>query len=679
MKKWVKQQRVLFLFMLFFLISGFGIAALVENSSQVYSALDKAFYLSAEDAIWIRPGLHIEIQDVNIPADRKATVTFRISDDKGFGLDREGNLSPGPVSTSFLFAYIPQSASQYVSYYTRLATSNINGSKAIQATTGSGTYVSKGDGVYTFTFSSAIPADYDASATHTIGIYARRDLTEFGLERPVDNATVDFVPNGGEVNKVRQVVNTVNCNECHNPLALHGGSRTDVEICILCHTPQTTDPDTGNTVDMKVMTHKIHMGELLPSVEAGIPYIIIGHNDSVHDYSTVAFPQDLRNCTTCHKDASQANNWFLEPTRDTCQSCHDDIDWATGAHHPGGPQSNDNRCSSCHYPQGDYEYDASIMGAHIPPYKSNQLKRPSFRLISIANTGPGQKPVVRFQVVDKNGSIIDPSTMARLGFNIGGPTSDYRSYFSENGLSATPGADSIWTYTFSNAIPADAKGSYSFEAEGYVNTTLNPGNAAKEEVYRDAIDNVVKSFAVTGTTVTERRVRVDLAKCNKCHDKLQLHGNNRNKIEACVICHNPANTDAARRPASANPPEAIDFKILAHKIHTGEELEGDYTVYGFNGTEHDFAEVRFPGDRRDCLQCHTAGAYTVPLASTVTSSTTPRNYWDPTRPTAAACLGCHDGIAAAAHAILNTASFGESCAVCHKESAEFAVSKVHAR
>ena len=120
------------------------------------------------------------------------------------------------------------------------------------------------------------------------------------------------------------------------------------------------------------------------------------------------------------------------------------------------------------------------------------------------------------------------------------------------------------------------------------------------------------------------------------------------------------------------------MRTMIHKIHTGEELEGDYAIGGTS-----FKEVRYPGDRRNCNACHVGTTYTLPLPSGLSPVTTPQGLWTPTLPAAASCISCHDGIDAGAHAFLNTATIAgkqyESCSVCHKESADFAVSVVHAR
>ncbi len=685
MKRGITTSHVLIFLLLSLSTAAIGAAAIEGDTQQVYSVLEKAFYLSAQDGIWVRPGLKLTINNVSIGSDLKPTVTFRIEDGAGQGLDREGKLTPGAVSLGFLVAYIPQNGTQYVSYSSRLIKSTITGNSATQATADSGgKYNNLGDGNYTYTFGTVLPTGYDTKATHTIGIYASRNLAEFGLSRYVDNAIKNFVPAGGDPTQIREVVVTTNCNACHNPLSAHGSTgRQDVEICILCHTPQTTDPDTGNTVDMKVMVHKIHYGPNLPSVKAGKPYQIIGYGNSVADYSDVTYPQDIRNCTTCHKNSQQVNNWLLNPTRDTCGSCHDDIDWVTGANHKAGPATDDSKCASCHQPQGDTEWDASISGAHTVPYKSAQLVYPTVTITSMTNTAPGQKPVVSFTIVDKSGKSIDPSTLTgtkgRLAVTIAGPTSDYRWYIQETADKAAY-ANGVATYTFTAAIPSDAKGSGAAEVEGRIVTTLNPGPGGTAGTYQESWPTAVDYFAITDNAPVARREAVNLDLCNACHDKLQLHGSNRNTVKACVICHNPATTDVSQRTAKTLPAESISLQYMIHRIHTGADLTSDFTVMGRGQSVNNYNEVTYPGDRRDCLKCHKAGAYTVPLPASATPAVMPRGYWDPYLPTSAACLGCHDSLEAAAHAYLNTSpSFGEACSVCHKEGADDAVSHAHAR
>ena len=115
-----------------------------------------------------------------------------------------------------------------------------------------------------YTFGTQLPADYDMSVTHTVGIYASRNLNDTPLETTqYDNVEYDFVPDGSEVVDQWAEILDSTCNSCHNQLALHGGSRRDVKLCVLCHNAETWDPDTGNSVDMKVMIHKIHYGPCL--------------------------------------------------------------------------------------------------------------------------------------------------------------------------------------------------------------------------------------------------------------------------------------------------------------------------------------------------------------------------------------------------------------------------------
>ncbi|HET7706310.1 MAG TPA: hypothetical protein VFM36_09510, partial [Thermoanaerobaculia bacterium] len=207
----------------------------------------------------------------------------------------------------------------------------------------------------------------------------------------------------------------------------------------------------------------------------------------------------------------------------------------------------------------------------------------------------------------------------------------------------------------------------------------NHGAAIREAAY-----NPLKYAAVTGA-VQARRVVTPTANCNKCHDRLALHGGQRLEVQECVICHNPEESDKARRPANAGQPESISFQRMIHRIHTGEELTQDLTIYGFGNTAHNYNEVLFPGDRRNCASCHAANTHQVPPPPGAAPVTTLRDYFTKQGPGTAACLGCHDSQDAAAHAYLNTTTFpnstspAEACGVCHGTNAEWAVDKVHAR
>jgi OmcA/MtrC family decaheme c-type cytochrome len=443
------------------------------------------------------------------------------------------------------------------------------------------------------------------------------------------------------------------------------------------------------------MIHRIHRGANLPTVQAGIPYQIIGFGGRVHDYSDVHFPQDIRNCETCHVPGpdvlteaeiaskvaageivggTQSSNWNTQPTRDTCDSCHNDISFVTGIGHPGGVQLTDDNCSTCHQPQGAMDFDASIRGAHTVPRKSTLLKGINIEILGVANTTPGQSPTVNFNITENDGTVIAPDSLPFFNMNLVGPTTDYSTLIRESATGAVP-VDGGYTYTFAGTIPADAVGTFAVGAEAFRMVTLS-GSGEHRETEEE---NPVFYFSVDGSTPVPRRTVVQEENCNKCHNKLELHGTIRHDPEYCVTCHIPSGDDGAQRPAEELPVQSRHFKFMIHRIHTGSDLERDFTIYGFNGSRHNYNELHFPGDRRDCETCHVNDSYELPLPENLLPTPTPREFYNPLLPIAGACLGCHDSESTAAHAFTMTSSFGEACVACHGEGKDFAVSRVHAR
>ena len=682
-----------------------GIAAMgaqqdeLAYSPKKYTPDQKEYYLSEADAAFLQPGLTIKIQSVEVSG-ANVIVTFRITDDNNQGLDRTGAQTPGSVALGFVLARINPGDTQYTAYTTRTRTNQVTGGLVTQGTTeNNGTFESLGDGVYKYTFATQLPSGYPAAATHTVGVQATRDLRvlaeQLGLFQLVktgrydSNDTYNFIPAGGDVTVVRDVVRTEACNQCHDPLAIHGGgTRRITQLCVLCHQPQSIDDVTGNPVDFKIMIHKIHRGRDLPSVQAGIPYRI-----EDEDFSEIGWPQDTRNCTTCHQGGTQSDNYKTNPNRAACGSCHDDVNFATGEHHPGGVQLDDNLCSICHAPDGA-EFDLSVTGVHTIPDFSKQLKGLNIEITGITGTSAGSKPTVTFTVKDNAGNPLTASTLQTLTLRLAGPTTDYTWMASEDARSATP-TSTGYSYTFKNAssaIPAGAKGTYAVGAESRNSATFAGPLLFQSITARETAFNPLRYFSVDGTAVLERREVVNVnTRCNVCHKRLVMHGGTRTNTSYCVMCHNPATTDnpdgaraAGRDVPEGEVPTSINFRFLIHRWHTGDNLTREFKIYRTFGIFSPNEEVFFPGDRRNCAKCHVNNSNQLPLPSGMASTLAPREFFSPLGPAASACLGCHDSESTAAHAFLQTALFpsgksSESCATCHGEGKEFAVTRVHAR
>ncbi len=627
------------------------------------------FVLQASASI-VGEGLQSKILSVDIGNDLRPVITYTLTDDEGnpLSLDDLGG-DPRFIMSRIVIDNADKMMMHYECYTPREVSSS-EGATALQGNYASGVNASIGGNRFTFTFNDPLPNDYDVTATHTVSAQIARSLDDLNFYA---NPVFHFVPDGSDVTVRKEISTTETCNSCHNGLGLHGGGRREYVLCIMCHNPQSTDPDSGNTVDMGVMIHKIHMGAELPSVQAGTPYQIIGYRNSVHDYSHVEFPIDHRDCEVCHT-GPQADHWKTVPTRFACGSCHDDINWETGEGHSGGPATSDSMCAMCHPAEG-VEFGLSVAGAHTVPTQSTSLAGLVADVVSVENGAPGQAPTVRFTLKNGDGSVVPLAEVSRVSLLLAGPTTDYSSYASESvsADSATLDGD-VYVYTLTSTLPADAAGTYAVGIEARRSVTVN------DESLNEAADNDVEYFSVDGSAILPRRTVVSLDTCNVCHGKLSLHGSLRNQTEYCVMCHNPNTTDIEVRPEDQLPPVSINFKDMIHKIHTGHELTTDYTVYGYRSSVHNYNEIGFPGDRKQCSICHVNDSHLLPLPDGVIATSVMQDdtLIEKTSPASAACLSCHDTADAMAHASLNTTPEGaESCAVCHGEGRNSAVSHLH--
>jgi OmcA/MtrC family decaheme c-type cytochrome len=680
-----------------------------HGRKQIYTPHDKAYFLN-DSVEFVSPGLVVTIQSAAIASDGTITAAYTVADPMGLPLDAAGVNTPGTISLNFLAAAIPRGQAQYVSYVTKVATGAVIASTNQPAADSGGTTVAVGPGQYTYTYKTKA-AGFDPTVTNTIGIYGSRNLTNYSLGTDYAGTTFNFVPNGSPVVTTRDVIRTVSCDRCHDQLSAHGGSRRGMAICVMCHTPQNIDPATGNLLDLKAMSHKIHMGSSLPSVIAGTPYRIVGFQNSVNDFSKVVDPAMAQRCTVCHDQstgAAQATAYLTRPTRTTCGSCHDNINFATGANHPGGAEPNDNLCSTCHVPQGVSDFDASIVGAHVVPTDSSLLSGLNATIMSVMNGTAGSAPTVTFTLTNTRGNGVPISALGSLSLTMAGPTTDYGytvfgsdtastpGYVTESASSASCSAAGTCVYTFTHAVPASATGTYAIGLEARRTETVLAGYPNQQSIEYGAA-NPVSYFSVDGSTVAPRRLVVALSNCNQCHVELSLHGTLRNNTLYCVMCHNPSNSDATTRGAAAVaadkalPPQGINFNMLVHRIHFGPNAAADgaknpYIVVGFGGSHNDFSTTLFPplsptgapGDTRNCSMCHINGSeQNLPLGKNQVVD--PQGWINPDQPIAGACSGCHTSGPEASHFLSNTTSLGEACTVCHSSGGVEAVDQVHAQ
>jgi OmcA/MtrC family decaheme c-type cytochrome len=676
---------------------------LASETHNPYSPREKAYFADAQTVQFVRPGLNLAINSATIAADGTITAVYTMTDPNGLPLDAAGITTPGTIALGYIATVLPNDKEQYLAYTTTLKSGAAVTGQNQPGVDAGGVTTTLAPGQYQYVFNTKAPAGYDATATHTIGMFASRVLTVYNLGTNFASATFSFVPNGAKVTKVHDLIKTASCNGCHDQLSWHGGRRRGIEMCVLCHTKQAVDVTNGNPLDLQFIVHEMHMGSSLPSVMAGGPAAVNGV-----DVSKFVFPADARRCEMCHSQtsgATQAAYYLTKPNREACGACHNDVNFATGVNHPGGPQFDDNLCATCHIPQGEMDFDASIKGAHVIPSESTLLGGVALAITKVSNGTAGSKPVVAYTLKDGSGNPLSASKLSVLNFTMAGPTTDYGNtnfgsgvtspgYVTESALTAgTCGADGSCLYTFTHAVPAKATGTFSMAGEALRNETVLAGTTSEQAIQYGA-KNPVVTFAVDNSKVAPRRSVVATASCNGCHASLTAHGGLRNQIEYCTMCHNPSNTDASTRANAvvaadqALPNQGINFNLMVHRIHTGAQLPANrpYVVVGFGGSHNDFSGVLFSAmgpngqntDTRNCALCH-VGSSQLNLPAGLNPVTDPQGPINPVQPIASACTGCHADIATASHALSNSNQLGESCPVCHAVGNAYAVDQVHAQ
>jgi OmcA/MtrC family decaheme c-type cytochrome len=248
--------------------------------------------------------------------------------------------------------------------------------------------------------------------------------------------------------------------------------------------------------------------------------------------------------------------------------------------------------------------------------------------------------------------------------------------------------DGYYTYTFSTNITDPTKtNGLVFEPNRThrVAIQLSYTNAAGQTVrvnpYIDVtFDANGRSVPVTNPANT--RLMADVSSCNGCHDRLALHGGGRVDTQFCVMCHNPGTTDA-------NSGNVLTMQTMIHKIHSGRLLKAKldageggehYMIWGYQTSMHDYAEVGFPQDLRNCTVCH----------SGANPSTPQGDNWK-TRPSKESCLTCHANNAGSNFEVTHTdfalAILGAGgkpkdipnakCAECHAAGQPVSPERVH--
>ena len=321
-----------------------------------------------------------------------------------------------------------QKPTEYATFETTVAT--VSGTPC---TSTGGVFTVLGGGQYKYTFSKGLTeyssVSYDPSETQRVGLQVRGDATcapgansdrllELTPQTLVTNGVYDFVPGGGPP-VVPDVIDPAQCNACHVRLSAHGGGRTDFAFCVTCHNPYTVQSATNTSFDMMYLAHQIHMaGNLAIPFPIWVPASgsTPGHMD--YPFAEVTYPQDMRNCLTCHNDSTSGSAWKTTVTIANCTSCHDTTTFSGANPTHGGGAASEDQCTNCHVQSNLPQL--SVAGAHAMSVQAPLL--PSTPSVS------EYAKRFKFEIVSVDGPSFQPGAFPRFTFRITNPTTGNTPY-----------------------------------------------------------------------------------------------------------------------------------------------------------------------------------------------------------------------------------------------------------
>jgi OmcA/MtrC family decaheme c-type cytochrome len=681
------------------------------------------------------------ITNVTVPDDGKPLVEVRLTNESGTPLGGlpAGNirfvlarLEPGNMGKSSTWHAITRKTEAFPGSPAPTPANRVTGTgpknqaTTETATAGTWTEGSARNGVYTYKFLQSLKGisdiPYDPNLVHRIGLEIRTSPNISATNIPANNATYTWIPTYGyQVESGREIVDNETCNACHDNLAVHGEARFDLKYCAMCHESYSFDAQSGNTIDLKVMIHKIHSGETLPSVEAGGFYGIFGFGNTFTDFSDVVFPQDKRNCQTCHRESDdkvpQASNWRKTVNTEACGACHDNVNWTTGVNH-GGVAATNEQCETCHGPNSNIESgDLRPQVAHLIP-ENEAAKKFKFEVVRIqgikadgspgatacaaATKGckvlPGEYPLVTIKVSDPTTGtpykITDPAftntlpctpvppattctpTAARLRARVAYTTQNFTSPGSGSTPAQPIAIDYLATTAAPSGSPAAAGGPPTLNADGsYTKAGAKPmpssliGGTGEVFVEGRAIVDINDSPSVN--EFVEAGVTASAGVIYPITDATAVARRSIVDVKKCDDCHQrlkfhgDARNDNTELCATCHNPENASGATLA----AGRPFDFKLMIHGIHAATYSFgglsfADVRYPGKLNNCEGCHKPDTYypVDPTKVFATSITRGANAATPSddiayTPNVAVCSTCHTGSQAKLHMEQNGGSF----------------------